>query len=308
MRPRAASGDRRVSALAHTSFGADWLELREPLDLAARDPGLLARFGSCVEDGVVQECGAGHGALLRAVAPALRGRVHWHAYDHDTALLAELSPRFTRWGERQGDWRPLATDEDGEPAGSATGRWQGRRAQLAAQTHVVDLAQGLPMLEASAIACSAWLDLVSADWLTALGRQLATAQVHTLYLSMTINGEIRFTPASGEDELLVSAYLRHMEQDKGFGPALGPAAQPRLTQWLDEGGYALDWARSDWRLDCAHAAATRHWLRGLATAAVAHSPMLREVAEAWLHRRRAELAGGWLQVEIGHFDLLATRN
>jgi hypothetical protein len=243
MRPRAASGDRRVSALAHTSFGADWLELREPLDLAARDPGLLARFGSCVENGVVQECGAGHGALLRAVAPALRGRVHWHAYDHDTALLAELSPRFTRWGERQGDWR-----------------------------------------------------------------QLATAQVHTLYLSMTINGEIRFTPASGEDELLVSAYLRHMEQDKGFGPALGPAAQPRLTQWLDEGGYALDWARSDWRLDCAHAAATRHWLRGLATAAVAHSPMLREVAEAWLHRRRAELAGGWLQVEIGHFDLLATRN
>lgn len=296
-----------MSALAHASFAADWLGLREPLDLAARDPGLLARFGSRVEDGVVQECGAGHGALLRAVAPALRGRVHWHAYDQDTALLAELSPRFTRWAGRQGGWRTLTTDAPSAPAGSDTSHWQGRRAQLMAQTHTLDLAQGLPVLEASAIACSAWLDLVSADWLTALGRQLEVAHVHTLYFSMTINGEIRFTPASGEDELLVSAYLRHMEQDKGFGPALGPAAQPQLVQWLDGRDYTLDWAHSDWRLGCAHAAATRHWLRGMAAAAVAHSPILREVAEAWLHRRRAELAGGWLQIEIGHFDLLATR-
>lgn len=296
-----------MSALAHARFAADWLELREPLDLAARDPGLLTRFGERIEDGVVQEYGAGHGALLRAVAPALRGTVHWHAYDHDPALLAQLSPRFTRWGERQGEWRTLLTDEAGEPAHSDTCHWQGRRAQLTAQTHATDLAQGVPVLQASAIACSAWLDLVSAQWLAALGRQLDVAHVHALYLSMTINGEIRFTPASGEDELIVSAYLRHMEQDKGFGQALGPAAQPQLARWLGGRGYTLDWARSDWRLDCSHAAATRHWLRGLVAAAVAHSPVLREVADAWLHRRRAELAAGWLQVEIGHFDLLALR-
>src|SRR5882724_845129 len=84
-------------------FSADWLALREPADLRARERSLadrLRRRFAAYPSLRVIDLGCGTGSNLRAVAPWLGRQQAWRLVDHDPALLREAARRLSSWADR----------------------------------------------------------------------------------------------------------------------------------------------------------------------------------------------------------------
>ena len=90
------AGGGGAGAGGGVSFDADWLELREPADRAARDSGLLAAAAGYLGGALALDLGCGTGATVRAFG----GVGRWRLVDADPALLeiagARAVPR-PRW-------------------------------------------------------------------------------------------------------------------------------------------------------------------------------------------------------------------
>ncbi len=74
-----------------SGFSAEWLELREAYDRAARSGAVLDALRSAFAGAsavAVTDLGCGTGATLRAIRPLLPARQSWRLVDNDAALLA----------------------------------------------------------------------------------------------------------------------------------------------------------------------------------------------------------------------------
>ena len=89
-----------VKILSHTqkeciaSFSADWLAMREPYDVRARNPVVLdAVVGSLngASSKRIVDLASGTGSTLRALAPRLPVHQIWQLVDNDVGLLARAS-------------------------------------------------------------------------------------------------------------------------------------------------------------------------------------------------------------------------
>ena len=129
-------------------FSAEWLALREPYDLAARNAQVLdtvanAFLGQVAISVVDLACGAG--ATLRAVGPHLPPRQSWRLVDNSLSLLARA---FT----------------------------PGHPPHVTVTTTLVDLARDLELAldgPLDLVTTSALLDLVSREWLDRLVVEVA---------------------------------------------------------------------------------------------------------------------------------------
>jgi SAM-dependent methyltransferase len=258
-----------------SGFPAGWLALREPYDRAAADPGLaeaLAAWAGSRRPLHVVDLGAGTGANLRRLAPALGPGQRW--------TLVEIDPALSEAGRRT--LPPFA---------------RYRR---------LDLARDLELLAddpADLLTVSALIDLVSADWLRRLAdlrRRLGCA----LLVALTYDGRIAWNPADPLDEVARALVNRHQRTDKGFGPALGPEAAPTLAAMLAGEGAPPRLATSDWRLGPGDRAIQQALLDGYASAAASLDPTRAADLEGWRHRRTGVLAAGASRLAVGHLDLL----
>ncbi len=265
-----------------SGFDVRWLDLREPYDSAARDESLeRALAGSIVAGGPIVDLGAGTGANLRHLAPRLAADGPWILVDHDPTLLAQARSRHAR----------------------ACGA--GARPDVAVRT--LDLARdldGLDLAEAALITASALLDLVSRDWLGALVARCARARVPAL-LALSYDGRIEWSEPEDADEEVAALVNAHQRGDKGFGPALGPAAVAAAVEGFEARGYAVRTATSDWLLGPHDRALQRALLDGWVEAAVAMAPRRGDAIRAWRTRRLGRLAAGMSGLRVGHADLLA---
>ena len=85
----------------------------------------------------------------------------------------------------------------------------------------------LPLEEVNLITTSALLDLVSADFITELTKQIKTMNKHRpvgLYSALNYDGSIKWLPDHSLDHAILDCFNQDQRRDKGFGPALGPAA------------------------------------------------------------------------------------
>ena len=158
-------------------FSADWLNLREPFDHAARGMGVAAidlhgrlarwRNRSPGEALAVIDLACGHGANLRALAPCLGGAQHWRLVDHDPALLAAVPDALAKWARRH-EYRFAL---EGGVGDEQSIQIAGPDFHAKVDCKRVDLARGLASLdfsETQLVTACALLDLVSAPWLQAL--------------------------------------------------------------------------------------------------------------------------------------------
>lgn len=77
-----------------SGFSADWLSLREPYDLRARNPKVLAAVAAAVAalpSLTIVDLACGTGSTLRALAPHLPARQNWKLVDNDLELLARAA-------------------------------------------------------------------------------------------------------------------------------------------------------------------------------------------------------------------------
>lgn len=253
-----------------TGFTADWLTLRESADARARDPVLLGRLAAHLAGRGplrVLDLGAGTGASLRVLAPAIGAKQHWVLADDDPDLLARAEA----------------------PGGVTLER---RRIDLGAD--LADLFDPAPDL----VTASALFDLCGAAWLEGLVARVAGCGA-ALYAALTYDGREAWHPAHTLDDEVLAAFHADQRRDKGLGPALGPEAHDHLATCLRAQEYSVSEARSDWVLvrssDDALIAALAE-----GTAAAVAPGIGAERSEAWRAAR-----SGADRVSVGHRDLLA---
>jgi len=262
-----------------SGFSADWLTLREPFDLRARNPtvfgAVAASFKSRSSVRVV-DLACGTGSTLRALSPHLPARQNWKLIDHDPDLLARAASS------------PLA----GDTAVTAIPLDLNRDLEAA-----LDGATDL-------VAMSALLDLVSDSWLDRLAVEVA-ARTIPLYAALSYDGRIGFTPPDPFDSAIAAAVNAHQRIDKGFGPALGPAAAAFAIARFEALGYSVMHGASDWVIGPDDRDMQAEILAGWTSAAHDMGTLSSADTAAWLMRRRAAVAAGYSSLRVGHVDFFA---
>lgn len=261
-----------------TGFDATWLALRETHDAKARNRRVLAslrRWCAQQSELAVVDLATGTGANVRCLAPLLDVPQSWTLLEQDPALCALA---LTSLDAAQAVVKQL---------------------DLAAPGALDHLAT------ANLVTGSAFLDLVSEAWLDRLITRTTEAG-QALYIALTVDGRVNLEPLDDDDELVFSLFAAHQRLDKGFGPALGPAATDSAVQKLRERGYRVITGRSDWGLGMKDAALLKallgFWVaaaRKQATADQHHR------IEAWSARRVEALTAGRLRAWVGHRDFFA---
>jgi len=262
-----------------SGFSAEWLALREPADLRARDKDVLTSVATHFADRAsltIVDLACGTGATQRALAPHILCRQNWVMVDNNLSLLARAGAGQTQPGCTMRTI-PIDLVRDLE--------------------HALD---GGPDL----IVTSALLDLVSAEWLDRLVLECAVRKL-PLYAALTYDGRITCEPGDSFDGAVVNALNRHQLRDKGFGPALGPTALAALRESLKAAGYIMHEGTSDWVVSSNERALQQATLAGFAKAAHEMGDLSTQDVAGWLQRRLALVGGGRASLRVGHGDVFA---
>jgi SAM-dependent methyltransferase len=284
-----------------TGFSSQWLSLREASDAAARAPDLAARLPSTLTSAAplqVLDLGSGTGANLRYLAPLLRCPQDWALVDDDPALLALLPRTLTAWARQQGCQADAGHQYLAVHGAALQCRIELRRLDLAAELHRLDIPAG------ALVTASALLDLVSSAWLDRLAQACAAARATALF-ALSYDGRVSLAPEDALDSTVVELVNRHQLTDKGFGPALGPAAASAARELFGAVNYRTESARSDWQLGAKQSAMQSELLRGWFEAASSMAPQDAGALQVWHAQRQVQSAAGLLRIQVGHEDLLA---
>jgi hypothetical protein len=261
-----------------SGFSAEWLELREPYDLRARNAAVLDALLNLLAGQpyvAIVDLACGTGSTFRALSPRISARQTWRLVDNDLNLLARVPPSSS-------------------PSINVT-------------AVAIDLNRDLEAafdVAADLITTSALLDLVSNDWLNRLALE-AAARRWPVYAALSYDGRAELKPADPIDRKIVDAMNRHQRTDKGFGPALGPSAAQAAIEAFERVGYTVLHGSADWEFGPTDREIQIEVLSGWAGAArEIGDPSLSEIVD-WLERRRGLIAAGRSSLRIGHVDLLA---
>lgn len=278
-------------------FSAKWLELREPVDHAARSQAVLQTLvrdmsqhhGGQLNGLQVLDLGCGSGSNLRALAPHLGDDQHWVLVDYDDALLAAAREALQTWahGVLQDGTDGIVLSHSG--------------LTISVRFWRADLSTDLPALlgqPTDLVTASALFDLVSAAWVDRFVAQLAAP----LYAVLSFDGQMLWWPEHPSDELVTTAFSRHQQQDKGFGNALGPHSGHYLAEALDAQGFQVVTDKSPWHIETLPSAFHDMLIEGIATAAGDMQAASPEALAHWLETRRVAQ-----RCIIGHDDLYAAR-
>jgi SAM-dependent methyltransferase len=262
-----------------SGFSADWLARREPFDVSARNPDVLEavsdllRARSSVR---IADLACGAGSTFRAIHKRLPARQHWSLIDSDPRLLA-----IARDALAAGNVELNAMQLD-----------LSKNFDAAIETHL-DL-----------ITMSALLDLISEAWLRRFVGKVA-AEAIPVYASLTYDGRTDLSPADPFDPAILSAFNAHQATDKGFGPALGPAAARMAVFSFESSGYDVVCGNSDWVIGPADRAMQIELLEGWCDAASEMKMLSGADTAGWLGRRTRLVDEGRSSIRVGHVDLFA---
>jgi hypothetical protein len=263
-----------------SGFSADWLSRREPHDLRARNPTVLDAVAASLDQLYpvrVVDLACGSGSTMRALRPFLPAQQNWKLIDNDLGLLARAKATPL---SKHATITAIALDLN--------------RDLEAALDGPVDL-----------VATSALLDLVSEDWLDRLAVEIAARSI-PLYAALSYDGRIGLTPPDPLDAAITAAVNAHQRTDKGFGPALGPAAAAFAIARFEALGYSVVHGASDWTMGPDDFEIQTEILAGWAAAAHDVGALSLAGTTAWLTRRRDAVAAGRASLHVGHVDFFAT--
>jgi len=224
----------------------------------------------------VVDLASGTGSTLRALSGRLPSPQNWTLIDNDSALLAHAVSS------------PLAENVE-------------------AAAVPLDLSFSLEAAldrDVDLVAMSALLDLVSSTWLDRLAVTVA-ARATPLYAALSYDGRIGLIPSDPLDAAIVAAVNMHQLGDKGFGPALGPAAAALAVARFEKLGYSVKQGSSDWVIGPEHKDMQTELLAGWAKATRETGAIPPAETTAWLERRCKAIANGQSSLRVGHIDFFA---
>ncbi|MGL4395304.1 MAG: class I SAM-dependent methyltransferase [Hyphomicrobium sp.] len=273
-----------------SSFSPEWLALREPADVRARNRDVAAAVSAwfALRKSVrVVDLGSGTGANLRATSGLLPDTQHWTLVDKDASLIAAQRRQLRAWAD--------ACDEAGDDLilrkGSATLTVASRQLDLAVDLDDA-LAEPVDLVTASAL-----FDLVSGPFIHHLARRVAERRAAFLAV-ITFNGVARWSPHRPADNAIAAAFNRHQMSDKGFGAAAGPLAAGLLADQFRLEGYSVLEGDSPWLLQARDRMLLDELQRGYAMTALETRQVDAKTVETWVKVNRNG-------ADIGHTDTFA---
>ncbi len=261
---------------------ADWLELREAADAAARSTVLVeALRRQLPTEGplAIHDLGSGTGSMARWLAPLLPGPQRWVLHDRDAELL------------RRAATYPRPTDRDGDPVHLET-----RRGDITRLDPAV-------LRDADLVTASALLDMMDAAELDRFVRGCVAADCPVL-VTLSVVGRVELVPSHPLDLVVRDAFNAHQRRTTGSGTLLGPDASAAAVEHWRRLGRDVTVQHSPWRLGAEDRALVAEWFTGWVAAAVEQRPDLRDVASRYARERLAQAADGSLAVTVEHEDLL----
>jgi hypothetical protein len=278
----------RLSTPGSPVCAPDWLALREPADAAARSvelvDALVAHLATTGRDRearelVIRDLGCGTGSLGRWLAPRLPGPQTWVLHDRDPGLLDRAAAGLPKRAA------------DGSPVTART-----------AQGDVTALRAG-DLAGTTLVTASALLDLLTADEVHALASACTGAGCAAL-LTLTVSGDVAFTPVDRLDAAFAAAFDDHQRRDVDGRRLLGPDAGAVAADAFGRRGAVVTTRSSPWLLGPDEATLVEEWLRGWVDAACAQRPELERHVPSYVERRLHAAPKGPL-VMVGHVDVLA---
>ena len=261
-------------------FDASWLALREPYDHAARADDAISFIATVLSDTIrVLDLGTGSGSNFRYLFPKLRAEQRWRLADKDQRLLSIA--------QQNGSDHPNVIDFASEQ---------------------IDLADDLGSLileKVDLVTASAFVDLVSDAWLRSFVSRVAAERIPALLFTLSVDGQVQWTPPDPFDEAAGGLFGQHMVNDKGFGKALGYQGWKRLTALLRDAGYEVRTYDSPWHLGPSCTEIQRALLAGYASAALETDPTKENEILAWQARRTRQIDQGKSGLVVGHRDVCA---
>lgn len=260
-------------------FSAEWLNLRERYDLAARSASVLDAVTASVKSLPsvrILDLACGAGSTVRALHGRFPARQHWELVDNDPDLLAVA--------------------HSGNPGKDIT-----------LNTIQLDLSRDLgAALETPVdlITISALLDLVSRTWLDRLLQEVRLRGL-PVYAALTYDGRANLSPVDSFDAAILSAVNAHQRTDKGFGEALGPSAADAAIAGFKSLGYSVVHGKSDWIVGPDDRAMQAGLLDGWTRAAREMGTLSDNDVIDWLTRRKAALSERLSSMRVGHVDFFA---
>jgi hypothetical protein len=229
---------------------------------------------------VVHDLGCGSGSMGRWLAPRLAGPQHWVLHDRDPRLLRAAA--------------------DDAPRSAA----DGARVTVEACDSDITRLSADDLAGASIVTASALLDMFCADELERFVAACVAASCPVL-LTLSVAGHVRLRPSEPLDIELETAFNAHQRRRVGGRTLLGPAAVGVAAGLFTDAGFRVELDQAPWHLGAHSAELTAEWLRGWVGAATEQRPELAAAGDAYVERRRSELAAGLLAVTVQHVDLLA---
>jgi hypothetical protein len=265
-----------------TRVSAEWLDLREPADAAARARDLvdhLRRHLPATGCLVIHDLAGGTGSMGRWLAPLLPGPQRWVLHDLNAELL-----------------QVAAADLPGPAADGASVVVETRRSDVT-QLRPDDLA------DATLITASALLDLLTRDELAGLVDLCARAECPVL-LSLSVVGRIDLAPADPLDSRVAAAFDAHQRRMTADGRLLGPDGVAAAVDGFRRLGAKVLVRPTPWRLGATEADLAAKWFTGWIGAACEQSVDLASDSGSYARRRLGEARAGELAITVGHDDLL----
>src|SRR5688572_22515880 len=181
-----------------SGFSPEWLALREPADVRARDPRLLAALATHLDgrgEIDVVDLGCGTGSNIRSTAPALGPMQAWTLVDYDPVLLeAARAALFTWADEASENGEAIKLKKDGR---AISVRF--RQADL--MQNLEGVVGGRPDL----VTASALFDLCSVDFIRRTARAVASEGA-AFYTVLTYDGVQTWSPVHPADADMTAAF------------------------------------------------------------------------------------------------------
>jgi hypothetical protein len=259
------------------SFSPEWLALREPADLRARNKDVLAAvydFLAKIQAPVIHDLAGGTGSTFRSMVGGLRADQFWRIFDVDPHLIDTASELLA-----------------GQPV----------------DVLPLDLVKNLPGAfdpKPDLVVTSAFLDLVSSEWLDRLIEQLTLHRL-PFYAALSYDGRASCDPPQAFDRTVIDAVNRHQKTDKGFGVALGPDAAAETSKRLKAAGFHVMEGRSDWQFLPDEGIVKSMIIDGWAQAAYELGDVDDDKLSDWASWHLTRIAEGHSEIMVGHVDLFA---
>jgi hypothetical protein len=281
-----------------SSFSAEWLALREPVDEAARAQTLVQKLAEALpqqEPLDVLDLGTGTGANARYLMDRLPGSQRWLLVDNDEGLLEQVPEQMKTWAAARNYEVFSGASGMSIRATKGTRLIETRKQSLRALDAALFKGRGL-------VTVSALLDLVSDDWLRTFIPRCREANTAVMF-ALSYDGRMRCEPMETEDFTIRDLVNRHQKTDKGFGNALGPDAVRVAEDYLRRLGYTVKREASDWRVPPGMSELQRQIIGGWAEAALATAPTQADMIQGWRERRVQHVENGNSRLIVGHLDL-----